>query len=223
MTTPTEARVVPSTQGVFVTGTDTEIGKTLVAAALLHAIRRSGRTAIGMKPIAAGCHLDADGTRRNDDVDTLRAASSPELADRVDPADRNPYLFDEWIAPHVAAARHGVTLSIPHLVAAHARLAARADAVVVEGAGGFLVPLDASHTFADLAVALGLPVVLTVGMRLGCINHALLTAEAIRARGLVLAGWVANRIDPEMDAFDENLATLDARLRAPRLGVVPWM
>ncbi|MCU0870044.1 MAG: dethiobiotin synthase [Burkholderiales bacterium] len=208
-------------RGVFVTGTDTEIGKTLVSAALLHAFRRSGRRAVGMKPIAAGCHVGADGVRHNDDVDTLRAASSPELD--VDPADCNPILFDEWIAPHVAAARHGVTLSIPALVAAHARLATRADVVVVEGAGGLLVPLDARHVFADLAVALGLPVVLTVGMRLGCINHALLTAEAIRARGLVLAGWVANRIDPRMDAFDENLATLDAWLPAPRLGVVPWM
>jgi dethiobiotin synthetase len=206
------------TRGVFVTGTDTEIGKTLIAAGLLHAYRRLGLRAVGMKPAAAGCHETADGWK-NDDVETLRAASNAEA-----PADEvNPYLFREWIAPHIAAAHHGVEIALDLIAARFDALARRADAVVVEGAGGFLVPLNEREDFGDLARRLGLPVVITVGMRLGCINHALLTQEAILARGLRLAGWVANRIDPGMSAYEENLAALEARMRAPLLGVVPWM
>lgn len=206
------------TRGVFVTGTDTEIGKTLVAAGLLHAYRRLGLSAVGMKPAAAGC-TETDGGWRNEDVETLCAASDVEA-----PRDEvNPYLFREWIAPHIAAARHGIRVDLDLIRARFDALARRADAVVVEGAGGFLVPLNDRADFGDLARLLGLPVVITVGMRLGCINHALLTQEAILARGLRLAGWVANRIDPEMPACEENLATLEARMRAPLLGVVPWM
>lgn len=203
------------TKGLFVTGTDTEVGKTLVAAALVHAYRSTGITAAGMKPIAAGCR-DIDGQWRNEDVDAMLEASSPGIV--MD--DINTHLYREPIAPHIAAARSGTQIDIPSIVARHARLASKVDAVVVEGAGGFLVPLNEHDTFADLAVALGLPVVLTVGMRLGCINHALLTQEAIFARGLPFAGWVANRVTPQMDAYDENLATLHSLLRAPCLGEI---
>ena len=205
-------------RGLFVTGTDTEIGKTLVAAGLIHAYRRLGLRAAGMKPAAAGCR-DTPQPRWNDDVQTLLAAANvPAPLEEV-----NPYLFDEWIAPHIAAARHGVEVSLDLLVQRFQALARRADAVVVEGAGGLLVPLNGREDFAHLAVRLGLPVVLTVGMRLGCINHALLTQEAILSRGLTFAGWVANRIDPAMQAAEENLATLKARLHAPLLADLPYL
>lgn len=198
----------------FVTGTDTGIGKTLVSCAMLHALRGRGLCALGMKPIAAG--IDADGT--NEDVELLRAASSLQ----VERALVNPYLLRQPIAPHLAAAAEGVPLGLPAIRAAFDTLAEQADAVVVEGCGGFLVPLDDTRDTADLALCLGLPVVLVVGMRLGCLNHALLTQEAIARRGLTLAGWVANRVDPQMLHFDGNLATLEARIAAPLLGVLPY-
>ena len=204
--------------GLFVTGTDTEVGKTLVAAALVHAYRQTGRKAVGLKPIAAGCHL-VNGMWRNEDIDTLLAASSPGITAE----DINVYLFHEPIAPHIAAAREGTRIHVDRIVARFDALAENADAVVVEGAGGFLVPLGGEASFADLAVALGLPVVLVVGMRLGCINHALLTQEAIATRGLTLAGWVANRVVPAMDAYEENLSTLAALLKAPMLGEIPHL
>lgn len=204
------------TPGLFVTGTDTEVGKTLVAAALVHAFRRTGITAAGMKPVAAGCR-EIDRQWRNEDVDALVAASSPGIVAE----DINVHLYREPIAPHIAAARGARRIDIPAIVERHAMLSEKVQAVVVEGAGGFLVPLNDRDTFADLAVALGLPVVLTVGMRLGCINHALLTQEAIIARGLTFSGWVANRVTPQMDAYDENLATLRSLLRAPCLGEIP--
>ncbi|MQM30750.1 MAG: dethiobiotin synthase [Candidatus Accumulibacter phosphatis] len=196
----------------FVTGTDTEIGKTFVACALLHALRRAGLSAVAMKPVAAG--FDASG--RNDDVENLLAASS------LQPPREwvNPYGFKAAIAPHIAAEEEGRRIELPHIVATFAQLQALADAVVVEGVGGFCVPLGRAYDTADLAAALQLPVLLVVGMRLGCINHALLTQQAVAARGLALAGWVANRIDPEMSRFSENLAALQERLMAPLLGVV---
>jgi len=196
----------------FVTGTDTEIGKTFVACALLHALRRAGLSAVAMKPVAAG--FDASG--RNDDVENLLAASS------LQPPREwvNPYGFKAAIAPHIAAEEEGRRIELPHIVATFAQLQALADAVVVEGVGGFCVPLGRAYDTADLAAALQLPVLLVVGMRLGCINHALLTQQVIATRGLTLAGWVANRIDPEMSRFSENLAALQERLAAPLLGVV---
>ncbi len=200
----------------FLTGTDTEIGKTFVACALLHAARTRGLKAVGMKPVAAGAD-EVGNERINEDAALLRAAGS------FDPglATLNPYCLKSPIAPHIAAAEEGITIEPAPIRSAFERLAARADVVVVEGAGGFLVPLGPGFDTADLARALDLPVILVVGMRLGCINHALLTAEAITARGLALAGWVANRIDPDMLRFDENLATLEARIGAPLLGIVP--
>ena len=199
----------------FVTGTDTGIGKTLVSCALLHALRARGFQTAGMKPIAAG--IEADGS--NEDVERLRAASSV----RVDRRLANPYQLRQPIAPHLAAAEEGVRLALPTIRDAFDALTERADAVIVEGCGGFLVPLDDAQDTADLALCLDLPVILVIGMRLGCLNHALLTQEAIARRGLALAGWVANRIDPQMRHFDGNLSTLEARIAAPLLGVLPHM
>ncbi len=203
--------------GVFVTGTDTGIGKTTVAVALIHAWRLRGLRVVGMKPVAAGGTL-VDGVWRNDDTAALVAASSVVADSRL----VTPYAFAAPIAPHIAAAQAGVTIDIPLIVSAYAELATLADRVVVEGVGGWCVPLGASVDTADMAVALGLPVVLVVGMRLGCLNHALLTSEAIRRRGLHLAGWVANVLDPTMTALEDNLATLYARLDAACLGVLPY-
>ncbi len=204
--------------GYFVTGTDTEIGKTLIASALLHVFRKQGMTALGMKPVAAGTSL-RDGRRINDDVETLISASSVE-------ADRtlvNPYLFDDPIAPHIAAADEHRAIDVGHIVQCFGQLAAMADVVVVEGVGGFRVPLGENFDTADLACRLALPVVMVVGIRLGCINHALLTAEAIRNRNLVCAGWVANQVDRQMQRQEENLAALRARLDMPCLGSVEYL
>ena len=206
------------TRGFFVTGTDTGVGKTVVASALLRAYVGAGLRAVGMKPVAAGCTL-SNGRWINDDVESLRSASNVEAPD----SEINPYVFRDPIAPHLAAHAEGVRIDLPTLVARYRALAARSDVVIVEGAGGFLVPLNGDESFADLAAALALPVVLVVGMRLGCINHALLTCEAIERRGLEIAGWVANRVTPSMDACDENVATLRSRLGAPLLAEIPHL
>ncbi|MFZ4791886.1 MAG: dethiobiotin synthase [Candidatus Competibacteraceae bacterium] len=198
----------------FIVGTDTGVGKTQVACALLYATRQLGLSAVGMKPIAAG--IEADGG--NEDVTRLFAASSIQPPVAL----VNPYLYDSPIAPHLAAAEAGRPIVIALIQQALAQLQTLADVVWVEGVGGFRVPLDDQQDTADLAVALALPVVLVVGMRLGCLNHALLTAEAIERRGLYLAGWVANQIDPAMARFEANLATLQRRLNAPLLGVTPY-
>lgn len=201
----------------FVTGTDTEVGKTFVSCALLHAMRQRGWTALGMKPVAAG--FDAEG--KNEDVEQLIAASSVTAPREL----VNPYAFRAAIAPHIAAAEEGRTIELANIVTAFEQLQGLADVVLVEGVGGFCVPLGPGHDAADtadLAAALNLPVILVVGMRLGCISHALLTEQAIVARGLKLVGWIANRIDPAMSRFEENLATLKERIGAPLLGVVPY-
>ncbi|THF66207.1 dethiobiotin synthase [Pseudothauera nasutitermitis] len=200
----------------FVTGTDTEVGKTFTTCALLHAARRAGLRALGMKPVAAGAEL-VDRRLANEDALHLRAAGS------FDPGLEllNPYCLASPVAPHLAAREEGVCID-PALIAARlAQLRALADCVFVEGAGGFRVPLADDYDMAMLARDLGLPVILVVGMRLGCINHALLTAEAVAARGLPLAGWIANRIDPRMLRFEDNLEALRERLDAPLLGVLP--
>jgi dethiobiotin synthetase len=201
---------------LFVAGTDTEIGKTFVSCALLHGFARAGLRAAAMKPIASGA-TERDGVLHNEDADQLDAAANVALPDDI----RTPFMMREPIAPHIAAAREGMALDIGRIVEAHKTAREAADIVVVEGVGGFRVPLDDTHDTADLAVALNLPVVLVVGMRLGCISHALLTAEAIASRGLTLAGWVANRVDPHMLYPEENIASLKQRLPAPLLGVIP--
>ena len=205
-------------RSLFVTGTDTGVGKTLVTAALLRRLRESGVAVAGMKPVAAGCIAGPEGPA-NDDALLLQAESSI----RHPYADVNPWLFEPPIAPHLAAAEAGVAIDTARIAAAHARIRAGAEVVLAEGAGGFLVPLDAARSFADLPALLGMEVLLVVGLRLGCLNHALLTAEAIAARGLTLAGWIGNAVDPGFARRDANLATLAARLPAPCLGVVPWM
>lgn len=200
----------------FVTGTDTEIGKTLVSSAILHKLAASGLRACGMKPVAAGAEL-RDGQLHNDDADMLFNAGNVHLPASI----TTPYMLREPAAPHIAAALEGVTIESAPLIAAFAEIQAASDAVVVEGVGGFRVPFNDDFDSADLAAQLNLPVILVVGMRLGCISHALLTVEAIVARGLVLAGWVANTVDPDMSFEQENIEALAQRIPAPLLGRVP--
>ena len=204
--------------GIFITGTDTGVGKTLVAAALLEGLKARGVRAVGMKPVAAGC-TQVDGRWLNEDVALLQAASA--LSAPLEWI--NPYLLQAPMAPQIAAERGGRRIELAPIVAAYRGLERLAELVVVEGVGGFRVPLNAREDTADLAAALGLPVILVVGMRLGCLNHALLTAEAIVARGLNLMAWVANQIDPAMPGFAENRQALSDRLKIPCLGTVLWM
>ena len=203
-------------QGFFITGTDTGVGKTLAASALLHAYAATGKKVIGMKPVAAGCEIA--GQMRCEDVEALQAASTVQAPFSL----INPYAFAAPVAPHIAAAQAGVVIDLERIHAALLELGRLAQIVIVEGVGGFKVPLNAREDSADLAVKLGLPIILVVGMRLGCLNHALLTQAAIAASGLPLAGWVANCIDPAMPLFTENLQALRARLDCPLLGVLPW-
>jgi len=207
---------------LFVTGTDTEIGKSLAASALVHAYVELGLRAAAMKPIAAGA-VRRDGRLINDDVEQLAAASNLVLPIAL----TTPYLLEEPAAPHIVAASVGVRFDIGHIVDCYRQVAAQADVVVIEGVGGFRVPLDDNHDTADLAVALNLPVVLVVGMRLGCINHALLSAAAIVASGLPFAGWIANCVDPHMTHRAANIDTLQQRFARdyamPLLGVIPYL
>jgi dethiobiotin synthetase len=203
--------------GYFVVGTDTGIGKTHATCALLHALARRHERVCGMKPIASGGVQSADGFTNEDSI-AHRAASTVRVPPELD----NPVLLPEPLSPHLSAARAGAAISFDVVLSAFAALRRRTDALVVEGAGGFLVPLTGTRTGADLAVAMGLPIVLVVGMRLGCLNHALLTAEAIRSRGLGLAGWIANRVDPDFLCPDENLDYLRTHLDAPLLADLPF-
>ena len=199
----------------FVTGTDTAVGKTLISCALLHAFAAQGKRVIGMKPVAAGC--DANG--QNEDVSQLLACSNLTTT----PEQINPYCFPQFMAPHIAAKNAGVHIEFAPILAAYQKLAAQADVVIVEGVGGFRVPLNESQDSAELATQLGLPVILVVGMRLGCLNHALLTFRAITDCGLKCAGWVANVLDDEMPALAENTEALQQRITVPLLGVVPHL
>lgn len=210
------AAALPPRFSCFVTGTDTEIGKTLISSAMLHALVQAGVRACGMKPVAAGAEL-RDGVWHNDDCDQLAAAGNVNLL----PSITTPFLLREPAAPHIAAALEGVEISPVPILAAYVEINAASDAVVVEGVGGFRVPLNDEFDTADLAEQLGLPVVLVVGLRLGCISHALLTVEAIAARGLTLAGWVANETQADMAFADDNVAALAQRIAAPLLGRVP--
>jgi dethiobiotin synthetase len=200
----------------FVTGTDTGVGKTLVSAGLIWALREHHARVIGMKPVAAGLVPHAGGWE-SEDVLALRAASSVAVVPELD----NPVALPEPLSPHLAAQRAGRSISVSLLAERFHALQASADFVVVEGAGGWLVPLNDHETLADLARVLGLPVVLVVGMRLGCLNHALLTAQAVRASGLPLAGWVANQIDPDMPCLEENQAYLESTWAHPASAAFP--
>lgn len=203
----------------FIAGTDTDAGKTLVTAGLLTAANRQGLKTIGLKPIAAGCESTAEGLRNADALQLQQAASVKLSYDQI-----NPVAFEPPIAPHIAAAREGRNVSADRLAAyCRGALMQPADLVLVEGAGGWRVPLNMRESLARLPQLLELDVILVVGMKLGCINHALLTAEAIARDGLRLAGWVANHVDADMACPDENLATLQQLFRAPLLGRVPWL
>jgi len=199
--------------GFFVTGTDTGIGKTTVSCALLHAFAAHGKKVVGMKPIAAGSE-----NGHWMDVELLLAASNVKVSRQQ----INPYAFDPSLAPHIAAHRASIEIDLPVIHRAYLELSMHAEIVIVEGVGGFLVPINNRQTGADLAQILNLPVILVVGMRLGCLNHALLTAKAIEASGLTLAGWVANCVDSQLLAVAENTATLEQRLNCPLLGVLPY-
>lgn len=204
-----------SASTLFITGTDTGAGKTYVAAALLHRLHGEGYRACGFKPVAAGAIDTRDGPNNEDVIAMQAAAGTQEPRRRV-----NPYLFQLPAAPHLAAEKEGRGIRIATLDQAHRELAADYDVVVAEGAGGWLVPLDEVWTLGEWVAEHDWPVILVVGMRLGCLNHALLSAEAI-ARRTRLAGWIANVLPPAMPLLDENIATLRHRLAAPLLGIIP--
>ena len=201
----------------FIAGTDTGVGKTFIARLLLKHAQQSGLSTLGLKPVAAGC-TDHDGISANEDAWELMQSST------VQPGyvDVNPLALQEAMAPHIAAQREGRIISVAPLAEHCRQLMQTADFTVIEGAGGWEVPLNDTETMADLAASIGTPVILVTGMRLGCINHSLLTASAIQAKGLRLAGWIANHIVPDMAVADENFATLEQMLPAPCLGRIPW-
>lgn len=195
-------------QAFFITGTDTGIGKTYVACKLIRQYVAQGYRVVGMKPVAAGCEL-VDGQWVNEDVRLLTEASNVEAPLHL----VNPYCFNAPIAPHIAAEQEQVNIQLEVIVQAYQALTELADIVVVEGAGGLLVPLNAQYTIADLIAHLNIPILFVVGMRLGCINHALLSMEVMQARGLTVSAWVANHIDKEMQCYQENLLTLQNKLQ----------
>jgi dethiobiotin synthetase len=203
--------------GWFITGTDTGVGKTLVSRLLLEALKRAGHSAVGMKPVASGCHDTAAGLRSDDALELMQVSGAA-----ADYADVNPYALGPACAPHIAAREAGVEIQLEKILESFRRLRQKSPWVVVEGVGGWRVPLGGRLTMAEVAHALGLPVILVVGLRLGCLNHALLTAEAIRRADLPLAGWVANRIDPAMTHVPENIATLAQKIGAPLLAQIAY-
>jgi dethiobiotin synthetase len=202
--------------GYFITGTDTGIGKTVVTLGLMRWLQDQGLRVAAMKPVASGCERTPLGLRNADALQLQTQASMP-----LDYAEVNPYAFEPPIAPHIAAGQAGVRIDLDIIQQGVRQLAGCSDVVCVEGVGGWLVPLNDRETVADLAAGLGLGVVLVVGMRLGCLNHALLTARAIEASGAPLAGWVANGLPPVPDYLEENINTIKSKISAPLLGVVP--
>ncbi|MFT6102445.1 MAG: dethiobiotin synthetase [Granulosicoccus sp.] len=203
----------------FVTGTDTDVGKTLISEGLIHAANMQGLSTAALKPVAAGCENTPDGLRNDDALILQKAINTPLSYEQV-----NPVALAAPMAPHIAAAQEGRNLRASQLAGfCRGVLMQRTDVVIIEGAGGWRVPLNARETLADVAKILSLPVIMVVGMRLGCLNHAYLTAEAIRRDGLVLAGWVSNHIDPSMPAYAESLADLEQGLGAPCLGHIPFL
>lgn len=203
---------------MFITGTDTAVGKTLIGCALLDLLKSDGVSTVAFKPVAAGARPTPAGLR-NDDAELLMAKATAS----VSYADVNPVTLAAAIAPHIAARQAGFVIDIEQLATACGLLRQHAQFVLVEGAGGWLVPLGPTRTMADLAARLEFPVLLVVGLRLGCLNHALLTVDNIEARGLEVAGWIANQVQPDMPAVEDNIATLRARIRAPLLGRVGWL
>lgn len=205
-------------RGLFITGTDTGVGKTEVAAAITTALVTGGERVAVMKPVASGAQDHGEGLRNEDALTLMRAANVPHPYASV-----NPYCFEPAIAPHLAAARAGEEIDLRVIENSYEALARDADRVVVEGVGGWLVPLNENQSQADIAISLELPVVLVVGMRLGCLSHALLTINAIEQTGLKLIGWVANCADLRVEALEDNIAALTQRIDAPMLGQIPNM
>ncbi|QWD62204.1 dethiobiotin synthase [Polynucleobacter sp. MWH-UH25E] len=206
-----------TSSGFFITGTDTEVGKTLVSGALILKLRELGKQTVGFKPVVAGTYPVSTGQHLNEDLETLRIASN------LEPGELSlcPYVLDAPAAPHLVAKAQGIRLEIQDMLKAYKDLQKENGCVVVEGAGGFLVPINDQKDLGDFAQQIQLPVILVIGMKLGCINHALLTIEAIRARKLVIAGWIANTLDKEMALLSENIETLRERIDAPFLGLIP--
>ena len=206
------------THGYFITGTDTGVGKTSVSLALIRLLQAQGHVVTAMKPVASGCRREPSGLV-NEDALRLQAQASFTVPYSL----VNPYAFEPAVAPHIAATQAGIEIELDVIKAAFAELGQEADRVVVEGVGGWAVPVNDSQTMADVAVKLDLPVVLVVGIRLGCLNHALLTTQAIVASGVAFTGWVANRLDPACQLQDETVAALRQRLSVPCLGDVPYL
>lgn len=204
--------------GLFITGTDTGVGKTRVAAALCLAFAAAGYRVAAMKPVASGCEMTPAGLRNADALALLQA-----MTVRADYSEVNPYAFEPAIAPHIAAREANRHVDLAVLDRSYERLRLRSDIIVVEGAGGWLAPIDDTHTFADLAVRWNLDVVLVVGLRLGCLNHALLSVEAIERRGLKLCGWIGNSVDLGFERRAQNVATLQDRIVAPCLADIPYL
>jgi len=202
---------------LFITGTDTGVGKTRIATALCLAFAAAGKRVAAMKPVASGCTRTPDGLRNDDAMALLEAMNV-----RARYAEVNPYAFEPAIAPHIAAAEAGCSIEFEVLDRCYERLSLQSDVIIVEGAGGWLAPLDARRTFADLAARWQLDVILVVGLRLGCLNHALLTAESIERRGLRLCGWVGNSADAEFTRREENISALEARIAAPCIGTFAY-
>lgn len=204
--------------GYFVTGTDTEVGKTLVSGALILKLRELGRNAIGFKPVVAGTYQGQNGEYFNEDIETLKVASNLPQTQSI-----CPFVLDTPAAPHIVAKANGIELNVNKLLESFASIQNENDFVVVEGAGGFIVPLNDHESLADFAQKIDLPIIVVVGMKLGCLNHALLTIEAIKTRKMKIAGWVANAFAQEMSLLNENIQSLKNRIDAPFLGMIPTL
>ena len=209
--------MIARTRGVFITGTDTEVGKTVVATAMVRSLVEAGHRIAVMKPIAAGADETPNGPQNADAIALMAAANVPAPYDTV-----NPYCLKLPASPHLAAEAEGISIKLAPIVRNFGQLTRESDLVVVEAAGGWYAPINSTETMADIAVALDLPVVLVVGLRLGCLNHALLTAQAIEARGLTFAGWIANHLQRDFAQAAGNISALEERLTAPLLDVVPF-
>lgn len=208
----------PFTPGFFITGTDTDVGKTEISLGLIKHLQGQGLRVAAMKPIACGCNVTTEGLRNDDALRLQQAASELFSYEAI-----NPYAFEAAMAPHIAARNCGTMIDLKAITKHFNQLTQNAELMIVEGAGGWRVPINEFQDISDLASTMQLPVILVVGMRLGCINHALLSAEAISQSGLPFAGWVANQIDPNMSALEENITTLQQRLEAPLLGKIPYL
>jgi dethiobiotin synthetase len=202
--------------GYFVTGTDTEVGKTLVSGALILKLREQGKKVIGFKPVVAGTYLGQNGEHINEDIETLQIAANTPHTQSI-----CPYVLDIPAAPHIIAKANDIDLNLNQLQQSFGNIQNKHDCVIVEGAGGFIVPLNDHENLADFAQNIALPIIVVVGMKLGCLNHALLTIEAIKSRKIKIAGWVANTLAQEMPLLNENILSLQDRIDAPLLGTIP--